>query len=87
MTPVDSEWALLHYFRTLTNGQEASSVRYLMTQVLVEHLVGLGARYLADPTSSLWLTNGLRHYQRILGFRLVRFRLAPRRWPRLPGRP
>ncbi len=87
VTLVDGEWALLRYFRTLTSGQEASSARYLMTQVLVEHLVGIEARYLADPASPLWLANGLRHYQRILGFRLVRFHLVPRRWPRPRGRP
>jgi hypothetical protein len=86
VTPVDGEWALLHYFRTLTTGQEASSARYLMTQVLVEHLVDLGVRYLADPASPLWLANGLRHYQRILGFRLVRFHLVPRGRPRARGR-
>jgi hypothetical protein len=81
VTPVDGEWALLLYFRTLTTGQEASTARYLMTQVLVEHLIGLRVRYLADPASPLWLANGLRHYQRILGFRLVRFHLVPRAWP------
>jgi hypothetical protein len=86
VSPVDGEWALLHYFRTLTTGQEASSARYLMTQVLVEHLVDLRVRYLADPASPLWLANGLRYYQRILGFRLVRFHLVPRGRPRPRGR-
>jgi hypothetical protein len=83
VTPVDGEWALLHYFRTLTTGEEASNARYLMTQVLVKDLIRLGARYLIDPASPLGLTNGLRHYQRMLGFRLVRFHLLPRRpsWP------
>jgi hypothetical protein len=84
VTPVDGEWALLRYFRTLATGQEASSARYLMAEVLVEHLVGLRARYLADPASPLWLANGLRHYQRILGFRLFRLHLA-HQWSR--GRP
>ncbi len=84
VTPVDGEWALLRYFRTLTAGEEASSARYLMTRVLVEHVVRLGARYLIDQSSPLWLSNGLRHYQRMLGFRLVRLHLAPRgrSWPR-----
>lgn len=77
--PVDGEWALLYYFRTLTTGQEASNARYLMTQVLANDLVRLGVRYLIDPASPLGLTNGLRHYQRMLGFRLVRFHLLPRR--------
>lgn len=79
VTWVDGEWALLHYFRTLTTGEEASNARYLMTQVLANDLVRLGARYLIDPASPLGLTNGLRHYQRMLGFRLVRFHLLPRR--------
>ena len=78
VTPVDGEWALLRYFRTLTTSEEASTGRYLMTQVLVEHLVRLGAQYLIDQSSPLRLANGLRHYQRMLGFRLVRFHLIPR---------
>jgi len=53
----------------------------------VEHLVRLGAWYLIDQASPLWLANGLRHYQRMLGFRLVRFRLK-RVWrSRSPGPP
>lgn len=79
VTPVDGEYALLYYFRTLTTGEEASDARYLMTQVLANDLVRLGVRYLIDPASPLGLTNGLRHYQRMLGFRLVRFRLLRRR--------
>jgi len=77
VTPVEREWALLYYFHSLAAGEEASNARYLMTQVLVEHLIALGVRYLIDPASPLGLTNGLRHYQRMLGFRLVRFHLAP----------
>jgi hypothetical protein len=87
VTPVDGEWALLRYFRTLAAGQEATSARYLMAQVLVEQLVDQGARYLVDPASPLWLANGLRHYQRILGFRLVRLHFASRRRPRPSGGP
>jgi hypothetical protein len=89
VTPVDGQWALLRYFRTMTTGEDASNARYLMTQVLVEHLVSLGARYLIDQASPLWLSNGLRHYQRILGFRLVRLHLVPqgRSWLHWRGSP
>lgn len=44
VTPVDGEWALLYYFRTLTTGEEASNARYLMTQVLVKDLIRLVSR-------------------------------------------
>jgi hypothetical protein len=81
ITPVDGQWALLRYFRTMTSGEDASNARYLMTQVLVEHLVRLGVRHLVDQASPLWLSNGLRHYQRILGFRLVRLHLLERSSP------
>jgi hypothetical protein len=58
-----------------------------MTRVLIEHLVCLGARCLIDQASPLWLANGLRHYQRVLAFRLIGFHLVPRRWFLPSGRP
>lgn len=76
VTPVDDEWAVLRYFRTLGGGEEHSNARYLMTQVLVDHLVGLGVRYLADASSPVGLPNGLRHFQRMLGFRIYRVMIA-----------
>lgn len=82
ITPVDGEWALLGYFRILGIGQEQTNARYLMTQVLVQQLVGLGVRYLADPGSPVGLPNGLREYQRILGFRIVQVRPVNRSSPR-----
>lgn len=72
VTPVDGDWATLTYFRTLGSGQEQSDARYLMTQVLVERLVERGVRYLADVSSPAHLTNGCRHFQRMLGFRIAR---------------
>lgn len=73
VTPIDGEWALLRYFRTLGGGgDEHSNARYLMTQVLVERLIKAGVRYLADMSSPVGLPNGLRHFQRMLGFRIVR---------------
>jgi hypothetical protein len=76
VTAVDGEWALLNYFVTLGTGPEHSNARYLMTQVLVEHLIDAGVRYLADESSPIKLRNGLRHFQRMLGFRIFRVRLT-----------
>ncbi len=72
VTPVDGDWATLTYFRTLGTGQLQSDARYLMTQVLVERLVERGVRYLADVSSPAHLSNGCRHFQRMLGFRIAR---------------
>jgi hypothetical protein len=77
VTPIDGEIGLLRYFRTLGGGEEQSKARYLMTEVLVEHLVNRGVRYLVDGLFPAWLPNGLRHYQRMVGFRIVRLRLVP----------
>jgi len=76
VTPVDGETGLIRYFRTLGVGEEQSNARYLMTKVLVERLSSLGVRYLIDGTSPFWLTNGLRHFQQIVGFRMVRIRIG-----------
>jgi hypothetical protein len=72
--PVDGELATLAYFRTIGAGEEQSNARYLMTEILVEHLVGLGVRYLLDG-GSLAMPNGRRHFQRMVGFRIVRVRV------------
>ena len=82
VTPVDGEFATLRYFRTLGPGDAQTNARYLMTDVLVEHLVGLGVRYLVDTTNLFWLTNGLRHFQQMVGFSVVRIRVGRPR----PGR-
>jgi hypothetical protein len=71
VTPVDGELATLTYFRTIGAGEEQSNARYLMTEILVEHLVGCGVRYLFDG-GGLAIPNGSRHFQRMLGFRIVR---------------
>jgi len=76
VTPVDGELALLRYFRTLGTGHEQSHARYLMTEVLAERLVCLGVRYLVDGSNLSWLPDGLRHFQRMVGFRIVRLRIA-----------
>jgi hypothetical protein len=78
VTPVDGDYALLKYFRTLGVGEEFSNARYLMTEVLVDHLIARGVKYLLEG-GSLAIPNGLRHYQRMLGFRFVRTRIADSR--------
>jgi hypothetical protein len=72
VTPTDGEWGQLRYFRTLGSGPEYSDTRYLMTQVLVEELARLGVRNLVEGTHPMELPNGLRHFQRMVGFRLTR---------------
>lgn len=77
VTPFDGDWAFLRYFRTLGVGPDFTNSRYFMTQILVERLVKSGVRYLTDSRSPASLPNGLRHYQRMLGFRNVLVRVAP----------
>ena len=71
-TPTDGRWSLLQYFRTLEDSDEASNTRYLMTRVLAEELIRRGVRYLADNSSPMGVYSGLRHFQRMLGFRIYR---------------
>lgn len=75
VTPVDGEVAIVAHFATIGSGEEQSRARYLMAEVLVEHLVGRGVRYLVDGG---WpaVPNGIRYFQRLLGFRIVRIRVA-----------
>ncbi len=75
VTPIDGEFALLKYFRALGAGDEFSGARYLMTEVLVDHLVDRGVKYLIEG-GSLAIPNGLRHFQRMLGFHFVRTRIV-----------
>lgn len=74
VTPTAGEWGVLRYFRTLTAGQASSDARYLMARELAEALCARGVRYLVDSSRPHWLPNGLRHFQRMIGFRLVRVR-------------
>ena len=83
VTPVEGELALLGHFRTIGFGAEQSDARYLMTEVLVEHLVHRGVRYLVDG-GSLAIPNGIRHFQRMLGFNILRIRVARARPGRAP---
>ena len=69
---VEGEWALLRYFRTIGRGAEQSLARHYLMPVIVERLVRDGVRHLFDETSPAKLPNGLRLYQRLVGFRVTR---------------
>jgi hypothetical protein len=72
VTPCAGEWGVLRYFRTLVPGQASSDARYLMARELAEALAARGVRRLVDSSRPHWLPNGLRHFQRMIGFRLIR---------------
>lgn len=74
--PHAGSWAVLRYFRVLQETPAASNARYLMMEVLVRQLAERGVRYLGDEASPHLLPGGLRHFQRMVGFRLVRARMA-----------
>ncbi|WP_152046231.1 hypothetical protein [Aureimonas psammosilenae] len=79
VTPHDGQWAVLTAFLTLGDSKQHSDTRYYLTQIVVERLSAKGVRYLADTRSPFELDNGLRHFQRMLGFRIVRVRVAKKR--------
>ncbi|PWJ51200.1 hypothetical protein SAMN06264364_12177 [Quadrisphaera granulorum] len=70
--PASGQWAVLRYFRTLGFDPEHSDSRYLATADLARELAARGVRHLADTSHPAALTPGLRHFQRMLGFRLHR---------------
>ncbi len=74
VTAADGEWSILRYFRTLSESNAASDARYLMTEVLAEELAKRDVRYLCDTVSPFRLTPGLRHFSRMVGFRVRRVR-------------
>ncbi len=74
VTPHAGRWALLLCFIALGESDEHSNARYLLTKVVVEALAELGVRHLVDTVPPSGLANGLRHFQRMLGFRITRVR-------------
>jgi hypothetical protein len=72
VTPIAGEWGVLRYFRTLVTSEESSDARYLMARELAEALTARGVRRLVDASRPHWLPNGLRHFQRMIGFRMIR---------------
>jgi hypothetical protein len=75
VAPRDGEFATLRYFRTLGASEAHSDARYLASGALVLELARHGVRYLLDTASPAEQTNGLRHFQRMVGFRYARVRL------------
>lgn len=75
VAPYDGEFAILRYFRTLGAGDAYSDARYLASGALVAELADRGVRYLLDTATPPEQTNGLRHFQRMVGFRYARVRL------------
>ena len=72
VTPTDGQWALLRYFRTLGRGPEHSDSRYLMCTALVTALSERGVRFLVDEWHPGEIPEGLRQFQRMVGFRIMR---------------
>ena len=79
VAPYDGELAVLRYFRTLGWEDAHSDARYLATSALVTALSERGVRYLLDTATPPEQTNGLRHFQRMVGFRYVRLVVTGRR--------
>jgi hypothetical protein len=75
VTPIDDGVGALRYFRTLSANPEGSDARYLMTRALVGELSRRGVHHLVDTTISMHLSHGLRHFQRMVGFRLIRLEI------------
>lgn len=75
VAPHDGEFATLRYFRTLGSSDAHSDARYLASSALVTALSLVGVRYLLDTATPPEQTNGLRHFQRMVGFRYARVRL------------
>lgn len=76
VAPYDGEFATLRYFRTLGSSDAHSDARYLATGALVAELAARGVRYLLDTATPAEQTNGLRHFQRMVGFRYARVKLG-----------
>jgi hypothetical protein len=77
VTPTDGAWGQLRYFRIMGSSPAHSDARYFMFPVLVEALAARGVRHLTDAAHPVDLPNGLRHFQRMVGFRLTR--VVPRK--------
>ena len=75
VAPYDGEFATLRYFRTLGSGEAHTDARYLASSALVAELARRRVRYLIDTATPPEQTNGLRHFQRMVGFRYARVRL------------
>lgn len=72
--PTTDTWATLRYFRTLGWTPVHSDTRYLATAAAVAALSERGVRHLLDTEPPGLQSAGVLHFQRMLGFRLVRVR-------------
>lgn len=75
---VDGPVAALRYYRTLADDDDTSVARYFTMPFLVDRLRELGTTHLAETALPQLLPNGLRQFQRKVGFRLIRLRLVDR---------
>ena len=73
--PADGQWAAMRYFRTLEVSDVATLARYLMMQEVVSTLVGNGVRMVVVGLGPHRMNNGVRQFQRMMGFRVVRLRV------------
>lgn len=71
---IDGDLAVLRYFRTLGESESHSLSRYLAHQALIAALAQRGVEWLLDNNPPATQTNGVRLFQRIVGYRHVRIR-------------
>lgn len=76
VAPVAGDVAVLRYFRTLAWGPGPSDARWLATRRLVEEVSARGARWLVDPQHPGEQRNGVREFQRMVGYRFARLTTA-----------
>jgi hypothetical protein len=74
VVPVDGQWAHLSHYRTIGEGLAQTEGRFLLMAGLAETLAARGVRYLVDGRGPAGLPNGLRRFQRVVGFRIHRVR-------------
>lgn len=68
---IDGQLAGLRYFRTYGDSEQHSLSRYLAHQAVVEALASQGVHWLMDNEPPAAQTNGVRLFQRIVGFRHI----------------
>lgn len=79
--PVDGDWALLRYCRTLGHSDLHTQSRWVAMVDIVEQLTRRGVRHLLDSDHPGAQSPGIRHFQRMVGFRYVRIRRSRFRRP------
>lgn len=82
--PAEGEWAAMRYFRTLEASEHATLARYLVMAEIVSALTADGVRHIVAGMGPHRLPNGMRQFQRMMGFRIVRLVVSVRRAPEKP---